>query len=353
MNEWRLKTWSKKWKYHPQEALGLVHHWMQGTLSHTNQVCHTSQVCCSRWAGDPQLKSSTAWVMGRAGKASPQNIRRPDLWLHFLPGWSRPSGPASLTGLQWEYRDQESPVKAVRGWTTCTRWCLVLESPDRGSDAHLRDGGWLPCRLNALFSCSWVILELPSSKYSFEGVVLVSVWLNPDGPSSKTLLSLGLFLWGSSWLLEVAFGFSTGSSFSWPRGLLEMESLLKVGTSCGPGQAGVWTRASDGCWLSSGAWSFLFKDEDRLRERLRKESWRGKERDRGHPQLGKLGKNTFFNSLWWSLPTRSALTPTPSFFFLHYILITIFPFPTPSCPFLPSLPSGLKPFLSLLIKHRH
>lgn len=244
-------------------------------------------------------------------------------------------------------------MKATGRWTVCTRRCLVSESPDLGSDAHLRDGGWLPCRLNALFSCSWVILEFPSGKSSFEGVVLVSVWLYPDGPSSETLLGLGLFLWDSSWLLEVAFGFSTGSSFSWPRGLLEMESLLEVGTSCGPGQAGVWTRASDGCWLSSGAWSFLFKDEDRLRERLWKESWKGKE-ETERPQLG---RNTLF--LVMVPPHKICSHPNSflfllkCFFFIHYILVTVLPCPTPSCSSLPSLPPGLKPFLSLLIKRRH
>lgn len=145
-----------------------------------------------------------------------------------------------------------------------------------GLHTHLRDGGWLPCRLNVLSDHSWVTLEFPPGKYSFKGVVLVSVWLDPSGSSSETLLSLGLSLWNSPWLLEEAFGFSVGSSSSWPRGLLETESLLEVGTSCGPGQAGVWTRGSEGYWLSSGAWSFLLKDEERLRERLRKESWRGK-----------------------------------------------------------------------------
>lgn len=228
----------------------------------------------------------------------------------------------------------------------CTRWCLVLESPDLGSDAHLRDGGWLPCRLNALFSCSWVILEFPSGKYSFEGVVLVSVWLYPDGPSSETLLGLGLFLWDSSWLLEVAFGFSTGSSFSWPRGLLEMESLLKVGTSCGPGQAGVWTRASDGCWLSSGAWSFLFKDEDRLRERLWKESWKGKE-ETERPQLG---RNTLFLVM---VPPHKICSHPNSFLFLlkcffFHTLYSGYSSPLPySFLFLPTFPPAWTQILSV------
>lgn len=174
-------------------------------------------------------------------------------------------------------------MKAIRGWTLCARWRLAWKAPTLALHAHLRDGGWLPWHLNVLSSCSWVILEFPPGKYSFKGVVLVSVWLHPTGPSSETLLSLGLSLWDSPWLLEVAFGFSIDSSFSWPRGLLDTESMLEEGTSCGPGQAAVYTPGSDCCWLSSGAWSFLLKAEDRLRERLRKESWRGEKNGSEHP----------------------------------------------------------------------
>lgn len=90
---------------------------------------------------------------------------------------------------------------------------LGLERPTLAVHAHLRDGGWPLCRLNALSSRSWGILEFPSGKYSFKGV-LISVWLYPSGLSSETLLSLGLSLWDNPWLLEVAFGFSIDSSFS-------------------------------------------------------------------------------------------------------------------------------------------
>lgn len=90
---------------------------------------------------------------------------------------------------------------------------LGLERPTLAVHAHLRDGGWPLCRLNAFSSRSWGILEFPSGKYSFKGV-LISVWLYHSGLSSETLLSLGLSLWDNPWLLEVAFGFSIDSSFS-------------------------------------------------------------------------------------------------------------------------------------------
>lgn len=89
----------------------------------------------------------------------------------FSPSWGDHTHFVDFTGLLGE-------PKEPRGTGQISGKAITSAQP-----AHLRGRGWVPCRVNALSSLSWVVLALPPGKDNFEGILL------PSGPLSTAGLS--------------------------------------------------------------------------------------------------------------------------------------------------------------------